>query len=132
MAQKHLDPTGYAHAGSDLNEMFDELYGNVPAEQVAGTTTAVAGAATLNTSKGIITSEALTTAHAASYTLTLADSAIKANSVVLASVALGSATTGTPLIETIKSSAGQAIFEILNNDAANAFNGSIKVSFVVL
>lgn len=134
MAQKLLDSTGYAHNGGDLNNMFGELYKAVdasPAVEAAGTASATAGAATLNATKGIITSEALSTAKGSAYTLTLSNSSIKAGSVVLASVQLGSATTGTPLIETIATSAGEAVISVLNNDAANALNGTIKVSFVV-
>lgn len=137
MAQQWLDQTGQErldYAVAKINQMFSDIYqawpsiGNVAAK----TASAVSGAATLNRASGVITSEALTTAKGSAYTLTLTNSAIAATDVVLASVALGSATEGTPLIESITPSAGQVVIVVLNNDGTNAFNGTIKVAFAVL
>lgn len=95
------------------------------------TVAAVAGAATLNKMAGSITSEALTTAAAAAYTLTLTNSDIAAADQVFASVALGTATTGVPVIATVKPGAGSAAI-IVQNVGAAALNGTIVVSFMVL
>jgi len=56
------------------------------------TVTAVAGAATLDGQLGVVTSESLTTAAAADYTLTITNARVKAGSVVLASVKTGTNT----------------------------------------
>jgi hypothetical protein len=95
------------------------------------TATASSGAATLNKMAGVITSESLTTAKGAAYTLTLTNSDIAAADQVMASVALGSSTTGTPLIESVTPSTGHVVVVVLNNDGTNAFNGTIKIGFVV-
>ena len=94
------------------------------------TATAVAGAATLNKNAGVITSEALTTAAGATYTLTLTDSAIAAADQVMASVSLGTATTGTPTITTVTPAAGSVVIIVQNIHASAALNGTIKIAFV--
>ncbi|WP_267550372.1 hypothetical protein [Rhizobium rhizogenes] len=96
------------------------------------TATATAGAATLNKGSGIVTSEALTTAAGATYTLTITDSTIVASDLVFASVQLGSATTGTPVITTTAVSANTITIVVQNVHASAALNGTIKVSFVSL
>lgn len=63
-----------------------------------GTATATAGAATLNKMAGVVTSEALTTAAAGTYTLTLTDNQIADGDIVAASVANGTNTAGTPVL----------------------------------
>lgn len=96
------------------------------------TATATTGAATLNKNAGVVTSEALTTAAAATYTLTLTDSAIAAADQVLASVQLGTATTGTPTIATVTPAAGSVVIVVQNIHASAALNGTIKITFVRL
>lgn len=95
------------------------------------TATATAGAATLNKSSGKITSEALTTAGLASYTLTLTDSQIAAADTVFASLAYGTNTTGTPIIQRITPAAGSVVIIVFNAAAATALNGTIVISFHV-
>lgn len=96
-----------------------------------GTATATSGAATLNDLVGTITSEALTTAAAAEYTLTLTNSKIAAGDIVFAAAdANGSA--GTPGIGGCTVSAGQVIITVTNLHASAAFNGAIKINFMVV
>jgi hypothetical protein len=96
------------------------------------TAAATAGTATLSKSAGVITSEALSTAAAASYTLTLTNTVIAAADQVFASVALGTATTGTPVITSVKEAAGSVVIIVKNIDASAALNGTIKIKFAVL
>lgn len=96
------------------------------------TATAVAGAATLNKAAGVITSEALTTAAGATYTLTLTNSTIAAADQVFASVANGTATTGMPAVTTVKPAAGSVVIVVQNVDAAAAVNGNLKIRFMSL
>lgn len=96
------------------------------------TATATAGAATLNKSAGVITSEALTTAAGATYTLTLTDSTIAAADQVMASVQLGTATTGMPVVTTVTPAAGSVVIVVQNIHASAALNGTIKISYVAL
>jgi hypothetical protein len=94
------------------------------------TATAVAGAATLNKTAGVVTSESLTTAVGAIYTLTLTDTAIASTDQVMATVQPGTSTTGTPSITTVDPAAGQLVIKVKNIDSTNAFNGTLLISFV--
>lgn len=96
------------------------------------TATATAGAATLSKNSGVITSEALTTAAGATYTLTITDTAIAATDIPFASVWLGTATTGTPDVTSVTAGAGSLIIVVQNINASAALNGTINVGFFVL
>lgn len=93
------------------------------------TATATAGAATLNRMVGQVTSESLTTAAGATYTLTLTNSYTLASDMVFASVQLGSSTTGMPVVTTVTPSAGQLVIVVQNIHATAALNGTIKISY---
>ena len=67
-------------------------------KQTMGAVAATAGAATLAALQGKVTSEALTTAQNAIYTLTLTNTAIAAADIVLVSVANGTNTQGSPTV----------------------------------
>lgn len=98
-----------------------------------GTTgAAVAGAVTINDDKGVVTSESLTTANAAAYTLTLTNSFITAASVISVSVGNGTNTTGGSTLATVTPGAGSATIVIYNRSGAAALNGTITVAFRVL
>ena len=95
------------------------------------TATASGGAATLNKSAGVVTSEALTTAAGATYTLTLTNSTIAAADQVFASVNLGAGTGGTPTVAAVKPAAGSCTIQIQNIHASTAFNAAIVIQFAV-
>lgn len=96
------------------------------------TASATAGAATLNSGYGVITSEALTTAAGAVYTLTLTNSAIAATDIVLVSVGGGTNTTVGPSLAGVVPAAGSVVISVRNTHASSALNGTIKVSFSVI
>jgi hypothetical protein len=96
------------------------------------TATAVAGAVTLAKSSGVITSEALTTAAGATYTLTITNSLIAATDQVYASVALGTSTTGMPTVATVKPGAGSVVIVFQNIHASAALNGTLRISYMLL
>ena len=99
----------------------------------SGTATAVAGAATLANRFGKVTSEALTTAQNANYTLTITNTAIVATDIVFASVANGTNTQGTPIIVRVTPAAGSLVIVVRNaHDAAQALNGTLVISFAAL
>lgn len=99
----------------------------------SGTATATAGAATINNRFGKITTESLTTAQNAIYTLTITNSAVKAADIVMASVANGTNTQGTPMIVRVQPAAGSLVITVQNKHAsAEAFNGTLVVSFAAL
>lgn len=98
-----------------------------------GAVAALAGAATLNKMSGKVTSEALTTAQNALYTLTLTNSQIVAADIVAAFIANGTNTQGTPVIVRVTPAAGSVVIIVKNmHDAAQALNGTIVISFIVL
>jgi hypothetical protein len=93
---------------------------------------AASGAVTLNNATaGVITSETLSTAAAAIYTLTLTSNLILAGSVVFASVALGTSTTGDPIITQVAPAAGSVVIKVKNDHASAALNGTIKIGFAI-
>ena len=97
-----------------------------------GTATAAAGAATLNKMAGTITSEALTTAAGADYTLTLTNSVVAATSIVLATVDNGTNTTVGIAINRVTPAAGSVVILVRNTHAASALNGTVKINFFVV
>lgn len=101
--------------------------------QSYGTASATAGAATLNALSGLITSEALTTAQNAIYTLTLTNSQIAAGDLVFASVRDGTNTQGTPMIGQVNPADNSCVIEVINKHAsAEAFNGTVEIAFHVI
>ena len=96
----------------------------------AATATAVSGAATLSALVGTITTESLTTAAAAEYTLTLTNAQISAGDAVYATVDAGSSA-GTPGIGGCTVTAGQVVITVTNLHASNAFNNTLKIHFRV-
>lgn len=99
----------------------------------SGTATATAGAATLDNRFGKITTEALTTAQNANYTLTITNASIRASDLVFASVANGTNTQGTPIIVRVTPAAGSLVIIVRNaHDSVQALNGTLVVTFAAL
>jgi hypothetical protein len=92
------------------------------------TGTASSGAVTTNGERTIVTSEALTTAAAAIYTLTETNSAIAATSLVTCSVGNGTNTQGVPVVSTVVPAAGSVVVKVQNNHASQALNGTITIA----
>lgn len=95
------------------------------------TAKATSGKATAHGQGGIITTESLSTAAGATYTLTLGNEIISENSVVLAQVCNGSNAAGDPTLTTVTVTLGQAVIVITNRHASAALNGTLKVTFFV-
>jgi hypothetical protein len=95
------------------------------------TATAVAGAVTLSKLSGKITTEALSTAAAATYTLTLTNTKLLASDLIFVSVANGTNAVGTPAVATAKCAAGSASIVIQNIHASVALSGTLIISFTV-
>jgi len=103
-----------------------------PLFSAVSTATAAAGAATLAALQGKITTEALTTAANATYTLTLTNSQIAAADVVLVSVANGTNSQATVILGRVTPASGSVVITVLNkHDSAVAFNGTLVISFRV-
>lgn len=97
-----------------------------------GTATATAGAATLSKSTGKVTSESITTAAGAAYTLTLTNTQIAAADIVMTNVANGTNSQGIPVIGLVTPGAGSCTIVVHNLHASQAFNGTVVISFMVV
>ena len=121
--------------GPELNE---HLYRNMRLSMQGiaseiGTVTAAAGAATLSDLMGVVTTEALTTAQNAIYTLTLTNTKIAAADIVQVTVGHGTNTAGSPMLGTVTPAAGSCVITVHNKHAtAVAFDGSLTIMFTVI
>jgi hypothetical protein len=98
-----------------------------------GTATAAAGAVTNNKPAGVITTESLTQAQGATYTLTITDASIAAADIVLTSLANGTNTQGTPVVVRCTPAAGSIVILVKNmHDSAVALNGTLVISYTVV
>src|SRR5688572_4628699 len=97
----------------------------------SGTATAIAGAATLSKPSGTITSESLTTAAGADYGFMLTNTLISATSKVFVTVDTGSNTTEGISVQRVTPGSGSVGIIVRNTHASAAWNGTIKISFVV-
>lgn len=98
-------------------------------QRSSGTAKSTGGASTLNGDAGIITTESLSTAGGASFTLTLSCNAIDTNAVVLVQVANGTNTGGDPTVAQV-APGDRTCTIIIVNRGGSAFNGTLKISFV--
>ena len=96
------------------------------------TGSATSGAASVEGELVSITSEAITTAAGATYTLTITNSRVSASSTCLASVRFGTSTTGVPVITRITPASGSVVVVLQNIHASAAFNGTLKLDLLVL
>jgi hypothetical protein len=96
------------------------------------TASATAGAATLASQCGVITSESLSTAAGATYTLALTNTRVTTGTVAAVNLYNGTNTGGTLSIVSIAPTANTLTVIVKNTHATTAFNGTIKFSFCVL
>ena len=95
------------------------------------TGTSAAGAITLNSQTGLITTESLSTGAQAIYTLTVTNNRIQASSSLNIDTYLGTATNGSPFIQSIAVTAGQVVITV-QNVAGAALNGTLQFPFWVM
>lgn len=96
-----------------------------------GSASATAGAATLNSGLGKVTSESITTAAGSDYILTLTNNQIIIGSNIQVSVSNGTNTTEGIAVNRVQSSTGGALIHIRNTNASVALNGTITINFVI-
>lgn len=98
-----------------------------------GTGTTSSSAVTINDFIGLITTEALTTTQNSIETITLTNSKIAAGDLVFVTVGNGTNTQGTPMLGAVTPAAGSCTIKVINKHAsAEAFNGTLKVGFMVV
>ena len=92
--------------------------------------TTVTGAATISKPAGIVTTNVdVNSAAAGTYTLTLTNTLIAADSLVQVTVGYGTATTGYPVVQKVTPGSGTCTIVIGNAAPVNAFNGSLIINF---
>lgn len=96
-----------------------------------GTATAAAGAATLNSQTGVVTTEALVTAAAANYTLTLTNNKVTSTAIVLVCVTQGTNTTAGATLWTVTPGSGSVVILVKNEHASAALNGTLKIWYQI-
>lgn len=96
-----------------------------------GTGTESSNAVTVNSQTGLITTSNLSTASQAVYTCTLTNNRIGASSQIVLMATAGSATVGTPVIQSAAIAAGTATIKI-QNIGNGALNGTLLIPFWVL
>jgi hypothetical protein len=84
-----------------------------------------------NSQSGVLTTKALTTAAASTYTLTLTNSLISTSSNVLATLNWGTNTTAGAFLTRVREDAGGTTF-IIYNGGAGALNGTMVIKFLVI
>lgn len=137
MAQQLLDQAGneqFSRLVQKLNEMFTELYGTTDAANGAAITALTARVAALenNTVAGETTSGSLTTAAGATASLTITNAAIVATSKLSVSIKNGTNSAGTPELVSVTPGTGSATVVVKNDHATDAFNGTLKLEYIVV
>lgn len=92
--------------------------------------TSKAGSVTLNAANGVVTTEALTTAAGARYTLTMLNNTVTADSNVIVTVSNATNAQGAALLQGVTPEAGKVLVDVLNV-GAQPFNGSLQINFLV-
>lgn len=123
---KFSDSNTEDHLGLNVN------VGQLSLGKGTKTASATTGAATLNQPSGIITSESLTTAAGATYTLTLTDNKIAATDIIQVTLGKGTATTGVPSLSTVTITDSTATIVVQNIHATAALNGTIVFMFNIV
>jgi hypothetical protein len=95
------------------------------------TAKATAGNAVAHGDAVLITTEALTTAPGAGYSLTVGNEMIAPNSIVIPVISNGTNTQGDPSLATVTVSLGKAVINIINRHASAAFNGTLQIAILV-
>lgn len=95
------------------------------------TAKAVSGAAVAHGKTCLITTEALSQAAGASYVLTIGNSQIQDDSIVIPVISNGTNTQGDPSLATVTVSLGKAVINITNRHASQALNGTLKVALLI-
>lgn len=99
-------------------------------DAITGSATSTAGAATINAQTGVITTESLTTAAGATYTMTLTNSYIQASSIVTPVAGRGTNTSCGLVPITVTPAAGSCVM-IFQNPGLTALSGTMKIAFTV-
>ena len=96
-----------------------------------GTGTCVSNAVTISQQTGRITTEALSTAAAATQAITLTNTLIAATTQILCQITGGSYTAGIPIVEKAVPGSGSAVLTLRNVAAAAGLNGTVIIDFQI-
>ncbi len=111
-----------------------QAYGWLAADgTITATATGTSGTSTVTLSKplGTITTDAITTAAAATHVMTVTNTLVGTGSIIVASINQNGST-GLPVITSIEPGSGTFVIRITNLHATAAFNAALKINFVVV
>jgi len=112
------------------NKLTLSTAANLTAASTNGTS--AAGAITTSGGSGRVTTEALTTAGLAAFTLTITNPLIKAADKVFVSMGRGTSAAGTAVVGTVKPADGSVVIIIQNVHASVALNGTLVIDYFVV
>lgn len=95
-----------------------------------GFATSTSAAATVNNSEAFVTTETLTTASAAAYTIVITNALIGLKSIIFASAGWGTASAGGLSLESFKLSAG-SVSLVFRNSSGASVNGTMQIHLLV-
>ncbi len=124
-----VGPVTGAVTGTTTGSVVIPVSGTITGD--VGTGTCTTNAVTINKMAGVITTESLTTASAASQDITLTNSKIASGDLVLVSVMGGTNTTKAVTLEVVPGT-GSAVIKLTNNRAVTALDGTVKIGFLVI
>jgi hypothetical protein len=99
---------------------------------VGGTATAVNSSVTINQSIGEATTASLTTAAGSTYSFSINNTEAAAGDIVMATLSPGTNSAGIPIFERVGATSERIDFRILNIHDTDAFNGTIKIQFLLI
>lgn len=97
----------------------------------SGTVTLSSNAGVLSKMAGVITTESLTTAAGSSQALTITNTLCASTDIILISRGGGTNSAGSPLMKVVPGT-GSFVITLDNVHASAAFNGTFKISFLLL
>jgi len=127
LATVEVTPGNTAEMFRDMKDMISHLIDYVTE---SGTGTCVTNAVTINKRNGKITTEALTTAAAATQQITVTNDRALTTSVILVSLARYTGV-GTPVIKARCTVNGTIVIDIQNKHAADAFDAEFYIDFMI-
>lgn len=96
-----------------------------------GSVSALGGSVTINGQRGIVSSEALTTASLTVATVDVKNTSVGLGSQIFASVYNGTNTAGVPVVSEVKSLKAGSFSVSIANVGTGAFNGNVRINFFV-
>lgn len=118
---------------SPMRSLIDKLTRLTARNQIyAGNGTCSSNAVTISKLRGVITTEALSTAANGTQAIVLTNTTVSTADGCICNVRKGTCTTGTPAISNIAIAANTVTITVKNIHSSAAFDGNLQIGFLVL